>query len=217
MNKYKKNITKDLKLIFGLLGLQAVIKNVTINNRFINVKISSKEPGRIIGKRGCYLEALTLIINNIFYNRNKQNSSRIVIDIEAENNIKRTPSRTRTKLPSNSLPREKGTTQEEEATTSQESNKKRETNDLILKEEKQSTQQKENKLEKPKMTKAQMKCHNAIKEVKRWGEPSKVANILEEEFEEIKTFFAEEKEIQITYEKIKDSEKGRVLLELVQN
>jgi spoIIIJ-associated protein len=76
----KDKAVKTLGMMLDYLSLDANVRGEEKNER-IALKISSDEPGRIIGKNGQNLENLQYILNLIMYNKDRE-FPRIILDID---------------------------------------------------------------------------------------------------------------------------------------
>ena len=76
----KEKAVKTLGMMLDYLGFEATVRGEEKNER-IAIKISSEEPGRIIGKSGQTLENMQYILNLIMYNKDKE-FPRIMLDID---------------------------------------------------------------------------------------------------------------------------------------
>lgn len=76
----KEKAVKTLGMMLDYLGFEANVRGEEKNER-IAIKVSSEEPGRIIGKSGQTLENMQYILNLIMYNNDKE-FPRIMIDID---------------------------------------------------------------------------------------------------------------------------------------
>ena len=76
-----------LGTMLDYLGLDAELKAETRDNR-LAIRISSKEPGRIIGRKGQTLESLQLLLNRIMF-KGDEECPRISIDIDSADGAER--------------------------------------------------------------------------------------------------------------------------------
>ena len=76
----KEKAAKTLGMMFDYLGLDAEVRG-TEKNEKIALKITSKEPGRIIGKSGQALESMQYLLNLMMFSEDKE-CPKIMLDID---------------------------------------------------------------------------------------------------------------------------------------
>ena len=77
----KNQVEIFLRGLFERMGIESVIE-VTEGDSAINVTLSGKDPGALIGRRGETLDAIQHLTN---YAINRGNSSRVRVNVDAEN------------------------------------------------------------------------------------------------------------------------------------
>ena len=77
----KKQVVVFLTGLFERMGVESVIE-ATESDSAINVTLSGKDPGALIGRRGETLDAIQHLTN---YAINRGNSSRVRVNVDAEN------------------------------------------------------------------------------------------------------------------------------------
>ena len=148
MESRKEKLIHTLATMFDYLGLSGTFR-IEDKGQKLEVKISSDDAGRIIGRKGQTLESLQLILNRIMF-KGDEEFPRIMLDIDGYSNGDREPRERRPRAAA-----EDGEARpERQARSSRRGSFRGE-------ESRQSVEQLE------------QQARDYAKEVKRWGEPYK--------------------------------------------
>jgi spoIIIJ-associated protein len=80
-SEFSKKTCDLTKKILEMMEIGATVEEVKEDDEILLIRINSKSSGLIIGKKGRNLEALQFLIN-VIANKNKENSKKILLDIE---------------------------------------------------------------------------------------------------------------------------------------
>ena len=147
MESRKEKLIHTLATMFDYLGLSGTFR-IEDKGQKLEVKITSEDAGRIIGRKGQTLESLQLILNRIMF-KGDEEFPRIMLDIDGYSNGDREPRERRPRTGGEGEPRA-----ERPARSGRRGSFRGE-------ESRQSVEQLE------------QQARDYAKEVKRWGEPYK--------------------------------------------
>ena len=147
MENRKEKLIHTLATMFDYLGLSGTFR-IEDKGQKLEVKITSEDAGRIIGRKGQTLESLQLILNRIMF-KGDEEFPRIMLDIDGYSNGDREPRERRPRTGGEGEPRA-----ERPARSGRRGSFRGE-------ESRQSVEQLE------------QQARDYAKEVKRWGEPYK--------------------------------------------
>ena len=149
MESRKEKLIHTLATMFDYLGLSGTFR-VEDKGQKLEIKITSDDAGRIIGRKGQTLESLQLILNRIMF-KGDEEFPRITLDIDGYSNGDREP---RERRPRAEAAEGESSPAERPPRSSRRSSHRGE-------ESRQSVEQLE------------QQARDYAKEVKRWGEPYK--------------------------------------------
>ena len=89
MESRKEKLIHTLATMFDYLGLSGTFR-VEDKGQKLEIKITSEDAGRIIGRKGQTLESLQLILNRIMF-KGDEECPRITLDIDGYSNGDREP------------------------------------------------------------------------------------------------------------------------------
>lgn len=145
-------LVEVLETIFGYLNIPGSFRVEDKNGRFA-VKITTSDPAKVIGRRGQMLESLQVVVNRIMFKKD-QNVPRILLDIDETTTPRERRNKRNDKNEAAATP--------EETTTERPRKSRREFHGG----------RDENRNSADQLAKL---AKDTAKEVKRWGEPVKMA------------------------------------------
>ena len=147
MESRKEKLIHTLATMFDYLGLAGTFR-VEDKGQKLEVKITSDDAGRIIGRKGQTLESLQLVLNRIMF-KGDEEFPRITLDIDGYSNGDREPRERRPRGAEDGEPRP-----ERPARSSRRGSFRGEES-------------------RPSVEQLEQQARDYAKEVKRWGEPYK--------------------------------------------
>ena len=209
-SQHSKNV---FNTIISLLGQKAEISD-KYTGKHIVLNVTTEEPGRLIGRKGIALNSITHLMN-LMLKRESPEHPHVIIDVHGIGEDKR-------ERPPRKEKRERAPRKDNRKDNRNESNEDANSapvakQEAPKKDEAPAAKQEEKPKAKPeqKLSRLQLECRNAAKEVKKWGDATYLPAMAEAECFKAIDNFKNDKEIVATIDESRSNgDKKRVKLAL---
>ena len=214
--KESQNSKQVFNTIINLLGQKAEISD-KYTGKHIVLNVTTEEPGRLIGRKGIALNSITHLMN-LMLKRESPEHPHVIIDVHGigEDKRERPPRKERSeRKPNNRKPNNrKPNNRDDEQANNDAPQAKKEAPKADAPKAPEAKKEAPKKQE-PKLSRLQLECRNAAKEVKKWGDATYLPAMAEAECFKALDNFKNDKEIVATIDESRSNgDKKRVKLAL---